>query len=93
MAMAAEADTITTYNKRHFPDDVLAAIGLRNETPDAFCARIFGDMEADFIEGARLHRASLKRPPYDQGAYLDHVATKLELTRIAALLRPFQGEL
>jgi predicted nucleic acid-binding protein len=92
-AVAAEAETIVTYNISDFPGDALAAAGLRKETPDVFCARIFSDVEADFIEGARLHRASLKRPSYDPGPYLNYVATKLELVLTAALLRPFQDDL
>lgn len=92
-AIAAEAETIVTYNISDFPGDVLAAVGLRKETPDVFCARIFSDVEADVIEGARLHRASLRRPSFDPGPYLNHVATRLELVLTAGLLRPFQRDL
>jgi predicted nucleic acid-binding protein len=92
-AVAAGADAIVTYNAVDFPNAVLAALGLRQERPDAFCARIFSDAEADFIEGARLHRASLKRPSYEPGPYLDHVGIKLELAFTAALLRPFRDDL
>jgi hypothetical protein len=53
-AVAAGEDSIVTYNAADFPNAVLATLGLRQERPDKFCARIFGDAEADFIEGARL---------------------------------------
>src|SRR5712692_4278091 len=72
-AVAAQANTIVTYNGRHFPNRILAPLGLRAETPDAFCARLFSEAQADVIEGARNHRASLKRPSYDPGPYVDHL--------------------
>jgi hypothetical protein len=86
-AVAAQATTIITYNTRHFPHPVLDPLGIRSETPDDFCARLFPNAELDVIEGARLHRASLKRPPYDVDPYLDYVHGKLGLNRTAAFLR------
>jgi hypothetical protein len=74
-AVAAAATTIVTYNIRHFPKRILAPLGLNAQTPDAFCARLFFDAQDDVIEGARLHRASLTRPPYDPDAYLHHLAS------------------
>jgi predicted nucleic acid-binding protein len=85
-AVAARARTIVTYNGRHFPNRTLAPLGLRTESPDAFCMRLFSEAPADVIEGARNHRASLKRPSYDRGPYLDHLEL-LELNRTAELLR------
>jgi hypothetical protein len=85
-AVAAQAKTIVTYNGRHFPNRTLAPLGLRAESPDAFCLRLFGEAPADVTEGARNHRASLKRPPYDRGPYLDHLEL-LGLNRTADLLR------
>jgi predicted nucleic acid-binding protein len=64
-AVAAQARTIVTYDTRHFPNSVLNPLGLRKETPDAFCARLFVEAQADIVEGARSHRASLKNPSYD----------------------------
>jgi hypothetical protein len=40
-------------------------MGLRVETPDAFCSRLLTEARAQIIDRARLHRASLKRPSYD----------------------------
>jgi predicted nucleic acid-binding protein len=85
-AVAAQAKTIVTYNERHFPNRILTPLGLRTESPDAFCARLFSEAPADVIEGARIHRASLKRPSFDRGLYLDHLEL-LELNRTADLLR------
>src|SRR5262249_48813996 len=44
-AVSASADTIVTYNQSDFPEDVLAPFRLRTETPDAFCSRIFHDVQ------------------------------------------------
>jgi hypothetical protein len=85
-AIAAQAKTIVTYNERHFPNRALAPLGLRTESPDAFCARLFSEAPANVIEGARNHRASLKNPSYDRGPYLNHLGS-LDLTRTTDLLR------
>ena len=91
-AVAAQAKSIVTYNGRHFPDLILAPLGLRTETPDDFCVRLFREAEAEVIEGARLHRASLKRPAYDPDSYLEHLES-LQLNRTADLLRTHRGVL
>jgi hypothetical protein len=88
-AVAAEAQTIVTYNVGHFPKRALAAIGLRAETPDAFISRILPSARAEIIEGARLHRASLKSPAYDASAHLEHLASQ-ELVQIADVLKAFR---
>jgi predicted nucleic acid-binding protein len=90
-AVAAEADTIITYNGPHFPSHILAPLGLRTERPDAFCARLFGKAQIEITEGVRLHRASMKRPAYDRDEYLDHLEINLVLERTAQLLRTVQG--
>ena len=92
VAVTAHAKSIVTYNIRHFPDRLLGPIGLRAETPDEFCARLFHEARTEVIEGARLHRASLRRPSYKPGSYLDHLAS-LELERTADLLRTCQATL
>jgi predicted nucleic acid-binding protein len=92
-AIAAEATTIVTCNEKDFPDEILAPLGLGKEEPDVFCARLFSNAQIEVVEGARLHRASLKKPRYDQRAYVEHVEAKLELKRTAQLLRTFQRNL
>lgn len=91
-AIAAEAKSIVTYNVRHFPSGVLGPLGLRAETPDEFCVCLLDATPITVVQGARLHRASLKRPPYDPGAYLYHLAS-LELERTADLMRTYQATL
>jgi predicted nucleic acid-binding protein len=85
-ALAAQAETIVTYNGRHFPDSILAPLGIRAQMPDAFLARLLSEAQADVVNGARLHRASLKKPPYDPAPYLIHLES-LGLARTADLLR------
>jgi hypothetical protein len=85
-AVAAEAQSIVTYNVRHFPEQILAPLGLHVETPDDFCVRLLGETPDDVVDGARLHRASLKRPAYDPDAYLEHLK-ELGFERTAELLR------
>lgn len=85
-AVAAEANSIVTYNERHFPEQVLAPLGLRAVTPDFFCLRLLGENSRLVIEGVRLHRASLRKPPYDAGDYLDHLERQ-GLERTACVLR------
>jgi hypothetical protein len=92
IGVAAQAKSIVTYNVRHFPDRVLRPLGLGVETPDEFCARLFHEAQTAVIEGARLHRASLKRPSYNPGPYLDHLKS-LELDRTADLLLTCQARL
>ena len=92
VAVAAHANSIVTYNVRHFPDRILGPLGLRAETPDEFCVRLFHEAQTDVIEGARLHRASLTRPSYEPSSYLDHLKS-LQLERTADLLRPRQAAL
>jgi hypothetical protein len=92
IGVAARAKSIVTYNVRHFPDRTLRPLGLRAETPDEFGVRLFNGARAEVIEGARLHRASLKSPSYDAGSYLDHLAS-LHLERTADLLRTCEGKL
>lgn len=91
-AIAAQATTIITYNGRHFPDRILVPLGLRAVTPDEFCARLLGEVRADVIEGARLHRTSLRRPAYDPVTYLDHLVS-LRFPRSAQLLRAHEGSI
>ena len=91
-AIAGRATFIVTYNRRHFPARILAPLGLRTETPDEFCSRLFDRAQAEVIEGASLHRASLKKPAYDRSAYLAHLKG-LDFSRTADLLRPHQEAL
>ena len=91
-AIAGKAGCIVTYNRRHFPVRVLAPLGLHTQTPDEFCSGLFRQAQPEIIEGARLHRASLKKPPYNRRAYLAHLIA-LGFSRTAELLRPYQEAL
>jgi hypothetical protein len=56
-------------------------VGLRKENPDTFCLRLFPDVQPEFIEGARLHRASLQRPSFDPGQGLHKSLLLQRITR------------
>ena len=88
-AVAAEANTIVTYNEKHFPKEVLDPLELRVETPDLFCARLISETAPLVIEGARLHRASLKKPPFNARDYLNHL-DRQGLEQTAGQLRASQ---
>jgi hypothetical protein len=72
-AVAAEANIVVTYNEKDFPKEVLGPLVIKAETPDLFCLRLLSESPSLVIEGARLHRASLKKPPFDARGYLDHL--------------------
>jgi hypothetical protein len=86
VAIAAQAQTIITYNLARFPDAALSPLRLRAESPDAFCSRLFATDAETVIEGARLHRQSLRRPSYAIDAYLTHLALQ-DLKATSDLLR------
>jgi hypothetical protein len=88
-AMTAGAKVIVTHNIGHFPVVALAPLGLRAESPDAFCSRLFSVDPAPVVEGARLHRRSLKRPTCEAEIYLDHLASQ-DLRSVSDLLRGHQ---
>jgi hypothetical protein len=85
-AIAAQAQTIVTYNLAHFPDAALSPQRLRAESPDTFCCRLFSTDAETVIEGAQHHRQSLKRPAYDVEAYLTNLALQ-DLKATSDLLR------
>ena len=53
IAVAAQANSVVTYNIRHFPNGVLGPLGLRAETPDEFGLRLLDKTATEVIEGAR----------------------------------------
>ena len=94
-ALAAGADTIVTDNL----SDLLPVLPrltsvVRALTPDAFCAELFQRHRARFVMGARTHRASMTRPPFDPDAYLNLlVEDRFGLQQTAALLASERHEL
>jgi len=48
---------------------------------------LFRKGEAEVVEGARLHHASLKRPAYDPDSYPDHLES-LELNQMEHFAGP-----
>ncbi len=79
-AVASDAPVILTFNLDDFPTTSLAPLGLRAESPGAWCRTRWDDACAvgaatDFLEALRGHRETLKRPaPWTRDKY--HAALK-----------------
>ncbi len=66
-AVACHAPVILTFNLDDFPSASLAPLGLRAESPGAWCRRCWDDASAvgagtDFLDALRGHRETLRRP-------------------------------
>lgn len=88
-AIQTRAEGIVTYNLKDFPDDKLEAYGLRAIHPDDFIVDLFDLNSSVVLEAARLHRASLKNPPFTADEYLDCLL-KQRLTETVNRLRKFK---
>jgi hypothetical protein len=87
-AVAAEAQTIITYNVGHFPHQALAAIGLRAETRRIrFAAHSHGS--SGNRRRCTAPSCQPQEPAYDASAYLEHLASQ-QLVQIADVLKAFQ---
>jgi predicted nucleic acid-binding protein len=82
-AIEAQAELIVTFNLRDFPPQVLEGFGLEAADPDDFITRLWDEQPEGVIAAARLHRASLKRPPKSVAEYLG----TLELCRLVETVR------
>lgn len=91
-AIEAEAELILTWNLRDFPEQVLAAHGIRAETPDILLSRLFETRRDDLILVLRQARMSLKQPPVTASDYLETLRRQ-GLIQTCALLEAFLPEL
>jgi hypothetical protein len=70
-ALACVADTIVTFNTRHFPPTILGPYGIAAVPPDTFVLQL---LDSGIVAvAAAEHRASLMRPPLAVAEYLDHL--------------------
>jgi predicted nucleic acid-binding protein len=69
-AIHGGANLIVTFNLSDFPTTVLERFHLDAVHPDEFIGRLWNERPALIIEAARLHRASLQRPPKSVTEYL-----------------------
>lgn len=75
-AIEAGAETIVTFNLRHFPRKALAPYDLRALPPDLFLEALLDANPARFLCGMRQHRASLRNPPKTAEEYLSALAAR-----------------
>ena len=69
-AIHAQAEVIVTFNLGDFPQSVLGNFGIEATHPDEFIARLWDEHQTGVLAAARLHRASLRRPPKTVAEYL-----------------------
>jgi len=69
-AIVASAQIIVTFNVSDFPADAISKYGIEAQHPDDFVIQQLGLSEPTVCEAAKLHRASLKRPPKNVDEYL-----------------------
>ncbi len=83
------AEAIVTFNLKDFPDEALRPYNLRAIHPDDFITDLMGLNISVVLEAARLHRASLKKPPFTLRDYLDCLL-KQRLPETVSKLRSFE---
>jgi hypothetical protein len=91
-AILCQAGTIVTFNRKDFPAETLAPLGITAQHPDEFIEHTFGINPAAVIAAVRDHRASLAHPPKTANELLDGYL-KQGLVTTANLLRPYTAQL
>ena len=85
-AIHGRADTIVTFNLKHFPASALKPHAVRAQHPDAFLKNLCESAPMDICESVRKTRARLKNPPKTADEYLD-ILTLQRLPETVAFLR------
>ena len=85
-AIHGGAGLVITFNLGDFPRSALDHYQIEAIHPDEFIARLFDEHEDSVLHAARLHRASLKRPPKSADQYLATLE-QCRLPETAARLR------
>lgn len=91
-AVVGRCDVIVTQNTKHFPQTVLASLGLEAQHPDEFLANHLDLAPGRFCRAIGLVRVRLQNPPYSVEEFLTDmtriglVATASELQQYAELL-------
>ena len=70
-AIKSEADTIVTFNLKHFPETALAPHGLQALHPDAFLTELLTDAPEQIVQAIRTQRLRLKNPAKSAVQYLE----------------------
>jgi len=86
-AIVAQAEAIVTFNLKDFPRIALQAYNLHAIHPDTFISELADLHISTVLDAARLHRASLKNPPFSPDHYLDCLLRQ-QLPETVSRLRP-----
>ncbi|MBB3048965.1 putative nucleic acid-binding protein [Litorivivens lipolytica] len=89
-AIKTRAEAIVTFNLKDFPKEVLGPLDIVAIHPDQFVSELATINAAAVIEGAQLHRRSLRNPPFTVQAYLD-LLQKQRLPETVAFLRRYEA--
>lgn len=87
-AVAGRCNVIVTQNLKHFPNAVLAPLGIDAQHPDEFLTHHLDLAPGIFCKAVAKVRARLKHPPYSTQEYLDTL-TRQGLVATASELQPF----
>ncbi len=87
-AIVACADTIVTFNLKHFPAAELAKYDIEAQHPDDFIVHQIGLSAPTVCGAAKRHRASLRHPPKSIEDYLGALESQ-GLPQAVASLRGF----
>ena len=91
-AIHAEADSIITFNLKHFPKAALEPYGIEAMSPDKFVLRLIQEKANLVLMVVKTHRVNLTRLPKTVDEYLATLE-KQKLTKTVAFLREHKGEL
>lgn len=93
-AIHTQADTIVTFNLKHFPAPALAPHGVKAISPDAFMLELAATegRRQQIVAMARMARQNLKKPPRTVEEYLASLQHN-RLTLTAGLLTAYADEL
>ena len=70
-AIHTSASHIVTYNLSDFPNSTLGLYDIEAIHPDLFLSALFEEEPDLFLNGVRIHRASLRNPPKSAQEYTD----------------------
>ena len=91
-AIVAKANFIVTFNLSDFPPKTLQTYEVQAIHPDKYLCALLDLEEERFLEGVRVHRASLKKPPKTPEEYLETLRSN-GLTQLTSRLKDYQNEI
>ncbi|NMN02367.1 hypothetical protein [Bifidobacterium panos] len=89
-ARQAGAESIVTFNLRHFPLEALSGYGLASESPDTFLTRIADAHPEETLRIMTRLVSSKKRPPrtmQEEIQHLENTGAPLFASRLRSLFR------